>query len=191
MRHPSLQIIRDEHQALAAMLRSIRLLVDQSRERGTPPAFDVLRAMLFYIDEYPERLHHRKETDLFFPLVRDHRPEAAAVLDRLDQDHVHSERAIRDLQHALVAWEMMGDTRRTAFEEALERYQNAYMAHMRLEEDEVIPLALDVLSDADWRVLDEAFGQNRDPLTGHAPEAAYERLFSKIVNSAPAPIGLG
>jgi hypothetical protein len=29
--------------------------------------FDVLRAMLFYIDEFPERLHHPKESDLLFP----------------------------------------------------------------------------------------------------------------------------
>jgi hemerythrin-like domain-containing protein len=191
MRHPSLQIIREEHQALTAMLRSISLLVDQHRTRGTPPAFEVLRAMLFYIDEFPERLHHRKESELFFPLIRDHRPDAAEVLDRLDRDHSQGEKAIRELEHALLAWEFMGDSRRSAFEEALARYQGFYLAHMRQEEEDIIPLALEVLTEADWRVLDEAFAENRDPLTGHAPQAQYERLFSKIVNSAPAPVGLG
>jgi hypothetical protein len=38
--------------------------------RGAPPPFDVLRAMLFYIDEFPERLHHTKESELLFPKLR-------------------------------------------------------------------------------------------------------------------------
>jgi hemerythrin-like domain-containing protein len=27
----------------------------------------VLRSMMFHIDEFPERLHHPKETELLFP----------------------------------------------------------------------------------------------------------------------------
>ena len=45
---------------------------------------------------------------------------------------------------------------------------------------------------AAWRELDEAFGANRDPLTGKYPASPeYERLFQRIVHDAPAPIGLG
>jgi hypothetical protein len=48
------------------------------------------------------------------------------------------------------------------------------------------------LSEEDWRVLDAAFAENADPLTGHfPPPAEYEKLFSMIVARAPAPIGLG
>ena len=39
-----------------------------ARPRATRrSAFSTLRAMLFYIDEFPERLHHPKESDLLFP----------------------------------------------------------------------------------------------------------------------------
>ena len=48
-----------------------------------------------------------------------------------------------------------------------------------------------VLGEADWRTLDAAFAENRDPLTGHTPSREYEQLFSRIVRTAPAPIGLG
>ncbi len=191
MTHSALRIIRDEHQALAAMLSSISLLLAQHRRDGTLPEFDVLRAMLFYIDEFPERLHHRKESELLFPLVRARSPETATVLDRLDRDHVAGERAIRDLEHALLAFEMMGDSRRHAFEQAVEHYLDFYRAHMRLEEEAVLPVAQRVLTEADWETLDRAFEQNRDPLTGYAPKSEYEKLFSHIVNIAPAPIGLG
>ena len=63
----TLEIIRDEHQALAAMLRSLSMLLAHARRHGAMPDFDVLRAMLFYIDEFPERLHHTKESELLFP----------------------------------------------------------------------------------------------------------------------------
>jgi hemerythrin-like domain-containing protein len=187
----ALRIIRDEHQALGAMLSSLPLLLRQHRQDGTPVRFDVLRAMLFYIDEFPERLHHRKETDLLFPLVRQRSADAADILDKLDRDHAMGERAIRELEYALLAWEMLGEPRRETFEHAVERYLTFYLKHMQLEEEIVLPLAERVLQPEDWAVLDAAFGEHRDPLTGYPPSAEYEQLFSRIVRTAPAPIGLG
>ena len=43
----------------------------------------------------------------------------------------------------------------------------------------------------DWAALDAAFEANRDPLTGHAPADEYRPLFQRILDRAPAPIGLG
>ena len=134
----ALSVIRQEHAALAAMLRSLPLLLEQGRRRKELPDFALLRAMLFYIDEFPERLHHRKEDEWLFPLIRARCPEVATTLDQLERDHAHGERAIRDLEPALLA-----------------------------------------------------FAANRDPLTGHEPEEEFRPLFSRIVNRAPAPIGLG
>ncbi|MFM2120297.1 MAG: hypothetical protein RL722_1765 [Pseudomonadota bacterium] len=190
----AIKIIHAEHQALAAMLASIRLMLAEQKRHGkdaTARDFEVLRAMLFYIDEFPERLHHRQESELLFPLIRARSEEGQTALDQLDRDHAAGENAIRRLEHALLAWEMMGASRQPAFEAALERYLDFYLAHMRLEEDVILPLAEKVLTAADWQTLDLAFAQNRDPLTGHAPPAEYEALFSRIVRLAPAPIGLG
>ncbi len=55
----------------------------------------------------------------------------------------------------------------------------------------VLPLAEQVLTEADWAELDQAFLANRDPLTGQEPEQEYRELFSRIVALVPAPIGLG
>jgi hypothetical protein len=49
-----------------------------------------------------------------------------------------------------------------------------------------------VLSAADWKDIDAAFETNCDPLTGKYPrDPLYDQLFTRIVNHAPAPIGLG
>jgi hemerythrin-like domain-containing protein len=191
MSHASLRVIRDEHAALAAMLRSVVLLLAQYRRRGETPDFAVLRAMLFYIDEFPERLHHRKESQLLFPMLRARTSEAAAVLNQLDRDHAQGEWQIRYVERTLLAFEIVGESRRAAFEEALQKYLDFYLAHMRTEEVEVLPLAERVLTQEDWTKLDAEFSLNRDPLTGHAPDEEYSALFSRIVSLVPAPIGLG
>ena len=119
-------------------------------------------------------------------------PQLLGAVDRLERDHMHSEKAARELQHLLLSWELLGPTRRQAFEEAFKRYVDFYLDHMSLEETVILPEAEKSLSEADWRQLDAAFAENQDPLTGqHEPEADYERLFSTIVSRAPAPIGLG
>ncbi|MDB5826258.1 MAG: hemerythrin/HHE cation-binding protein [Variovorax sp.] len=191
MPHLAIRIIRQEHAALAAMLRSTVLLLAQHRRKGTLPDFAVLRAMLFYVDEFPEKRHHRKETELLFPRLRARTPMARELLDRLDDDHARGERKIRNVEHALLGFEMMGESRRMEFESAVERFTDFYLEHMALEEREILPLAEQVLTPEDWRELDEAFGANRDPLTGFTPDAPYQALFTRIVNMVPAPIGLG
>jgi hemerythrin-like domain-containing protein len=191
MTHLAMRVIQDEHQALSAMLRSMTMLLAQARRERQPPPFDVLRAMLFYVDEFPEKLHHTKESALLFPKVRARCPELAPVLDRLDRDHAQGERAIRDLQHALLAYESLGESRRVNFETALDLYLGFYLAHMRTEEQDILPAARAHLDEADWAELDAAFAANRDPMTGHDPDEEFRPLFRKIVMTAPSPVGLG
>ncbi len=188
----SLHIIRDEHASLAAMLQSMRTLVERGPSESRTNFFDVVRAMLFYIDEYPERLHHPKESNLLFPKVVKASPKVLGAVDRLERDHMYSEKAARDLQHLLLAWELLGARHREAFAQALGKYIDFYLGHMTLEEEVILPEAERTLSASDWAELDAAFAQNADPLTGqYPPPAEYERLFSLIVQRAPAPIGLG
>lgn len=191
MRHLTLDVLHEEHQALAAMLRSLGMLLSQARQHKHAPDFEVLRAMLLYIDEFPERLHHRKETELLFPKIRQRCPELAPVLYRLERDHEAGERSIRALEHALLAYEVLGEPRRARFEQHVEQYARFYLEHMALEESEVLPAARKAFSEADWAELDAAFANHGDALTGQPAEDEYRPLFSKILNLAPAPIGLG
>ena len=192
MAHESFRIIHDEHAALAAMLQSLRMMVQRGPGNDAEQFFDVLRAMLFYIDEFPERLHHTKETELLFPPVRARAPHLREALDRLDKDHARGEAAVRELQHLLLAWELLGESRRAAFEQAVKRYLDFYLEHMKLEETVIMPEAEKLLTPEDWQALDAAFATNCDPLTGKYPrDPVYDRLFTRIVMRAPAPIGVG
>jgi hemerythrin-like domain-containing protein len=190
----AVRVIRAEHDALAAMLRTVPLLLDAQRRAGTAPDFGALRAMLFYVDEFPERLHHTKESTLLFPKLRARAPELRAVLDDLDADHAQGERAIRELQHSLLAWEQMGEARRDKFEQQLQVYTGRYLRHMKREEAEILPRATALFSADDWRELDEAFGSHQDPLApraGQPVDEAYAPLRQRILAALPAPFGWG
>jgi hemerythrin-like domain-containing protein len=191
MPHRAAQIIRDEHAALAAMLRSLSMMIDHGPGEQPERFFDVLRAMLFYIDEFPERLHHPKESKFLFPKLTVAAPQLQAVIQRLEAQHVSGEQRVRQLQHLLLAWELIGEPRRHDFIEAADRYVKFYIDHMRTEETELLPVAERVLSPSDWAELDKAFAANRDPLAGGARDPVYNRLFTRIVLTAPAPIGVG
>ncbi len=187
----ALQLLRDEHSALSAVLRSLLLMLDQGPGDAPERFFDVVRAMLFYIDEFPERLHHPSESDLRFPKLARARPDLMPGIERLESDHMRGEARVRELQHLLLAWELVGDSRRPAFEEALKAYVAFYLDHMHAEESQLLPAARQALAAADWAELDSRFDASRDPLAAGLQDTRYERLFTRIVLSAPAPVGVG
>jgi len=99
---------------------------------------------------------------------------------------------VRELMHLLMAWEYLGETRRAAFVEEAQAYVDFYLAHMKLEEQLVLPAAERSLSEDDRRALDAAFANHIDPLSPDgAREPAFDRLFTRIVRLAPSPVGLG
>jgi hypothetical protein len=159
------------------------------------PDFDVLRAMLFYVDEFPEKLHHRKESELLFPKIRQRCPElSATVLDRLDREHaVPARRRSATCERALLAFEVLGEVaprwpskrRWSSTSTLLPR------PHGRRRRPKILPAAIGACwTRADWAELDTAFLANRDPLTGHEPaEELPAAVHERIVQRAPAPIG--
>ena len=196
MNHEALRVIRDEHASLAAMLKSLLQMVNRGLDpegRGEHERyFDVMRAMLFYIDEFPETLHHPKETELLFPRVAKAAPETAELIAQLDRDHHAGENRVRELMHLLMAWEYLGEARRVAFETAVKAYVGFYLEHMRQEESVILPAAERTLSDADWHALNAAFATNQDPLNTRLPrDPQFDRLFTRIVMLAPSPVGVG
>jgi hemerythrin-like domain-containing protein len=187
----ALDVIRDEHHALAGMLTALRHLARDLRDRGGEPDFALLRAILFYIHAFPERLHHPKESELLFPAIRRRDPTLTAVLDRLDADHDRGEHAVHALVMQLLEYEQLGERCRDAFVASVEQFVERYLEHMAVEERDVLPRARALLERDDWRAIDAAFAENRDPLTGHTPSEAYKALFGRIVRLVPAPLGLG
>lgn len=189
MPHISLQTIREEHATLAAMLRAMRKLLERGPGDAPQMFFDVMRAILFYIDEFPHRLHHTKESKLLFPVVLRVLPALADDIARLNRDHETGQLAVHELQHTLLAWELLGEPRMQEFMALAQKYLEFHQEHMRLEETTILTQVEAALSPTDWEELDKAFVENRDPYLGrYPPDPAYDRLFTRILMQANAPL---
>ena len=187
----ALRIIQDEHRSLGAVLHGMLYLVRQIRDHGMKPPFEVLGAMVSYIDAFPERFHHPMEDGYLFLRLRARCPEARPVLDQLEAEHRSGAEKIRSLEQALARYQQGGETEAGAFISAVEDYTAFHWDHMGREEKEVLPLAAKYLTPGDWEAIDAAFIGHADPLVGESSGEDYRKLFRKIVNLAPAPIGLG
>ena len=189
--HPSsLRIIRDEHQHLSSVIKSMLYFVRQIEAGGKIPELKVFRAMLYYIMEYPEKVHHPKEDLYLFAKIKERTHQLDAELDSLSEQHVQGELMAHRLFHALLGFEFAGMPAFAHFRELVEQYAVFYFNHMRAEEEQIIPVARQVLNDQDWKEVDAAFFENARIADDEAERFKYEELFTLIVNITPAPIGL-
>lgn len=187
----TLSIIRDEHRTISAILHGMEYLVWAIRKRGKKVDPRVFHAMLYYLDTFSERAHHPKEDKFLFSALRRRGAGAEILITELEKEHAGGEDALRRLAQALNRYEEGGDKEFPAFERAVERFVESYREHMRKEEELLFPLALELLTDADWKEIDRAFEANRDPLADNRDTRDFDKLFQRIVELAPPPIGLG
>lgn len=178
--------IRHEHRLIAAVLESMLQLVRAVDTYGTGIDRQVMRTMTYYLDQFPERLHHPREDRYLFPVVLERAPQMATTLAQLEHEHAGGARKMLELEQALVRFEAGGPTKFSRYRNAVEDYAKFYFAHMRTEEETVLPAAVEALTFDDWAQLAEAFQPGVN-----SPEGEFRALFTHIANITPAPIGFG
>lgn len=187
----AIRIIEDEHRSLAAVLHGLLYLVREIRLRDATPDFELLGAMLHYIDAFPERFHHPKEDAFLFRRLRERDAALGALLDRLEAQHCEGAARIQELRKALARYQHEGAGGFAVFAQGVTDYAAFHWEHMRAEEDEVLPRARQCFTAADWAEIDEAFADNDDPLLGIDAQENFRQLFRRIVYLAPPPLGVG
>jgi branched-chain amino acid transport system ATP-binding protein len=185
----AIDIIHAEHRALGAVVQAFRHVLDTIHNGAKQPDFVLLDALIEYITEVPDKLHHPKEDEVLFVKILEVVPDAKALIDKLQEDHAKGEQSTRNLCEALHAYQATGAKGFADFEAVALRYIDATWKHISLEEKELLPMAVQRLAPADWAGIDAAFEANKDPWSG--PTGEFRALFSKIVNMVPAPYGLG
>lgn len=185
----AIDVIRNEHRAMAAVLGALRQIVEGIGEGRFDADFPLLEAMIDYVTAVPDRVHHPKEDGFLFPALRVRSPEIGPVLDDLEDEHRIGPGRVDELKRALGDYRKAGAGGLPVFAAAVQEYVAFEWQHMSKEETRVLPLARDALRPEDWAAIDAAFAANGNPWEGPAGE--YRQLFTRIVTLAPAPIGVG
>lgn len=187
----ALAIIHDEHRTISAVLHGMEYLVREIRTRKKKIDPQVFHAMLYYLDTFAERMHHPKEDRYLFGILRQRSGEAGALITELEKEHAGGLESLRRLAQAMIHYEEGGEKEFPAFERQVSNFVEGYRNHMRKEEEELFPLARKLFTASDWATIDSAFEENRDPLADQRDNRDFQKLFDRIVNLAPPPIGVG
>lgn len=177
--------IKDEHLALTSVLYGLRNAIQRIRAHEAPD-FRLLFALLDYIAEFPERLHHPKEDEYLFRALGKRCVAARPLLAELTAEHARGQQLIAALRDALVRYSRTDDAAFGPFAAGVEDYVAFHGQHMGREEDILLPLARRHLTPDDWVAIDTAFRANDNPLAGFKPKAHAELLFSRILALVPA-----
>ncbi|HEX5393705.1 MAG TPA: hemerythrin domain-containing protein [Rhodocyclaceae bacterium] len=187
----ALNIIKEEHRSLAAVLHGLVFIADEIAAGRMRPDFVLLHAMLRYLKEFPDALHHPKEDLHLHPCLRARSSEAARMLEFVEEEHRQSPQLTDGLIAALDRYEQEGTPAFDQFAKTVKSYAEFQWRHIEREENELLPLAQRVLLPEDWAQVEAAFGTHRDPLGGVEANTEFRLLFRKIANLTPAPVGLG
>jgi len=186
----AIRILRDEHRSISAVLQCLQQLARLAQDPAIRPDFAVFHATIYYIDAFPERSHHPKEDNYLFPRLLRRSDATRPLVEKLMAEHVEGARLVRELERAALSFEETWPRGAVEFAAAVNAYAEFHWNHMRLEEQELLPLAETALLEEDWEAIEAAFAGNADPIADLRDED-FDKLFTRIVSIAPAPIGLG
>jgi hemerythrin-like domain-containing protein len=146
------------------------------------PDFALIRAMLFYIQAFPERQHHPKEDEFLFSRLRLRSSECDAVMAELAQQHQGGASALAVLSNAVMVCENGQDAGCKALLNQVNQFAQAQWQHMHLEESIVLPAASRYLQPDDWALIAHAFAGNADPRFAQESEDSFASLFARLMN---------
>lgn len=187
----AIDIIRSEHSRIDAVLSCLDRLSAEMEAGTTVPDLAAFDAIIDYMQSFPERFHHPKETEYLFPAVAAVAPELEPTIELLTADHADGEERLTDLSRALERVRAGETGAVSAFRQAVAGYVAFERDHMRTEETTVIPRARALLDAAAMAGLHDVFVGNSDPLFGENRQARFRALYSRLLDTVPAPDGFG
>lgn len=100
--------------------------------------------------------HHESEDAGLYPVVRDRRPDAAALLDQMDADHRAVVPRVAEVEAAAAAYGAHDeDADRVRLLDAIAALEEVLLPHLRREEDEAMPVVAESVSDDEWRAIEQ------------------------------------
>jgi hemerythrin-like domain-containing protein len=138
------------HRAIRRDLERARVVLGATPapgDRQRAAVGDQLRWVLAFLEA-----HHRSEDEGLYPVVRERRPDAAALLDDMAADHAAVALAVHELEEELGVGTPDDPAAVVA---AIEHLEAVLLPHLRREEDEVLPVVSAAITDAEWRAIEQ------------------------------------
>ena len=173
--------LHNEHKYMSKLLN---VLLEQMEliDKGETPDLAIMNDVARYMSEYSDNFHHPKEDIIYKKFSECHDSHKAEVVNLLidhEAANKKTETLLVSIRHA------QQNTSRDSLKILrlrCEDYIASMSRHMDLEESQVFPRVLEVLSDEDWAEIINDIQPSIDPLFGRIVEKHYEDL-SRAISS--------
>jgi hemerythrin-like domain-containing protein len=176
-----MQCLIDEHRHFKKLLD---LMAHRARRRGKLGIGDycLLHDVVSYLHDYPDQIHHPTEDRVFTRLLERDGTFASEV-EALRSDHQNigeeTDRLLAQLANAI-------DEPNEASERNVREVCGAFAAHqlehMKLENEELFPAAIERLGPEDWQDIEAYFATVDDPLFGKVVGKRHRFLYEYLVH---------
>ena len=147
-------------------------------DRGERPDYQVIRAIIYYFQLYPELYHHPIE-DLVFAKLKLRNPAAAAKVGNLTLEHQKGAERLRRVAQAIDG--VLADREIPRPIWVVRDFIESERHHIRMEDRDFFPAALMALKPQDWTEIASASTNSEDPLFNEAAEATFSWLRARIL----------
>lgn len=185
-----IDVIRDEHRSLAAVLHAWLNLLDTLPDTTGDADANLMRTMIEYLKSFSATVHHPKEREYLIGRLRRRTSRYDAELAELDEHDAEQRQFITDLETA-VERHLAGAIPIAEVREAVAICERSMWDHMERVEHSILPGALSHLTPVDWKEISEAFVTGGDPRFHRDTRTEFQQVFSRIVNLAPPDAAAG
>lgn len=147
-------MMRIVHSALRRDLHRAEIVLNVKPPRPPAQQLAIVRHLEWMMSFL--HAHHRSEDDGLYPLVRDRDPAAAELLDAMDKDHRAVASAIAEVEAAAGDSAGQGSPDQRLID-AVSSLSNVLLPHLEREENEMMPVVSSVVTDLEWRKLEEQY----------------------------------
>lgn len=158
----------DEHKLVDRVFAIIEKVRDKLNDEKTVPA-PVFWKLVDFIRGYADVIHHSKEEDIFFEQMREHDTDLPAKVDDniavLIEEHIEALDLANEMHKGIRAYQRGAAEGRNKIIKAVDGYLKIMQPHFKMEEDDVFPEMVKVLSQkekdkmkADFDRFDEILG---------------------------------
>lgn len=157
-------MLSDCHRRVERFLKILEIIAEEAPEHWLPTQYDegLRNALDYFRDAAPK--HTQDEEESLFPRIsRD--PEASKIIERLEAEHIHSEPFHREIEEMGRLWLSQGHLnvdQRHRFTECVRELVELYQEHIRVEDEELFPLAASILDGQAIKAIGQEMATRRD-----------------------------
>lgn len=180
--NPVISALHNDHYNFSRVIDALYVQVSCIQHQQTPD-YSLMLDILDYIRSYPDEVHHPREDVIYAAALR-YEGEHRSVIGSLIEEHQELKRLTEEV-HAATTGVFNDETvDRDEYVETVCRFVERQRDHMNVEEGEVFPVLMQLLTEDDWGGGDDVIPLRPDPLFGREVLERYQSLYDHIVDSS-------